>query len=421
MDVFTLYLGFLVVFVWRVLVPCSNWKKGWQRYFNYFTMLYMLLFLLLVYEAVMLAMAVYQDPYTIKDAYSEGAKGFLRHGALGTPLAVGITFLLAFGQSQRHVAEINDNHARELHEMALGILACPVVFAVMALAGITKVYPSVMEEMRLPSAAQSADFFADQDVVVAAFETCVAVADAYEAFTLYQFGVLTVTLLERSFAPHPGGDKTTKAIASSSSSDPPEGAGMQAQATVSFIAVADVMWTGVFLFIVVAMLQSGWGIFLWVFEDLGNKWNEYQYSFDNFSTAGLIASCGALYNVHVVEHTFGEFIAGYSPLLKFISVKLMVWFTCWQFMIVWLLSYYGYISLTPLQTKLLYAELLAYEALLLSLLHTICWRVTEDWYSNFDEGEILPISCSAMDAPESSSPSADESSTGKGVFGFLGT
>lgn len=382
---FVLYLGFIVLFIWRELFPCRHWNKGWQKYINYFTLLYILLSVLFVSEVVDFIYAVRHDFNTTKHDSDNGwPLMWLRILALGAPLAVGLCLLMCFLQSRQHVIEIRENRARMLHERAISILACPVVFAIMALAALANVYVPVVDE---GSAKGDDHLEADEDVAVAAFETCLHTGDVYEAFALYQFGVLTVMLLERSFAPRLPIETAKAASSSSGPAAITDEMGMAGQLAVSFNAVADVMWTGVFLFIAVAMMQSGWGIFLWVFKDLGNNWDEWEYSFDNFVYAGMIASAGAIYNVHAVEHTFGDFIEGYFAFLKFISVKLIVFFSFWQSGLIWFLMSSGICDLTTLQAKLLHATLLCYESVLVSVIHTFAWHVSEDWYCNFEEDD----------------------------------
>lgn len=410
-DSFVLYLGFIVLFLWRELFPCRHWNKGWQKYVNYFTMLYMLLVILFLYELAEFASAARHDFETTKhEDNNQWPVMWLRIMTLGAPAAVAGCLFLCYRQSRQHVAEMQENRSRMLHERAIGILACPCVFAVMSLAALAKIYGPMVDE----SSADDELLKSDKDVAVAAFETCLQTGDVYEAFALYQFGVLTVMLLERCFAPPP----RPKGSSSSTPAEIAEEMGMAGQAALSFTAVADVMWTGVFLFIILALMQSGWGIFLWIFKDLGNHWEEWEYSFDNFVYAGIIASGGAIYNVHAVEHTFGDFIEGYYAFLKFMSVKMIVFFSFWQSGVIWFLIEFGMCDLTLLQTKLLHATLLCYECLLVAAIHTFSWHVSEDWYCNFEDG---PIEGTLHTLPDGSLESSEIGPAFEKGSGFLPT
>jgi hypothetical protein len=94
----------------------------------------------------------------------------------------------------------------------------------------------------------------------------------------------------------------------------------------------------------------------------------------------LIASGAAVYNVHTIESTFGHLIDGYSPLLKFLSVKLLVFFAFWQLKVLLVLKSLGILQLPELQIKMLHAALLVFECFGSSVLHVKAWTATEIWY-----------------------------------------
>ncbi|CAK0876582.1 unnamed protein product [Prorocentrum cordatum] len=95
---------------------------------------------------------------------------------------------------------------------------------------------------------------------------------------------------------------------------------------------------------------------------------------------GLIASGAAVYNVHTIESTFGHLIEGYSPLLKFLSVKLLVFFAFWQLKVLLVLKTVGILRLPELQIKMLHAALLVFECFGSAVLHVKAWNATEVWY-----------------------------------------
>merc|ERR1712107_162236 len=82
------------------------------------------------------------------------------------------------------------------------------------------------------------------------------------------------------------------------------------------------MWLGTFLFIAVCLCQAGYAIVNVIAGNIGDV--DSQTAVAQFEVAGLVASTAAIYNVHVVESSFHYHLETYYPLLKFLSVKIMV-------------------------------------------------------------------------------------------------
>merc|ERR1719329_504095 len=81
------------------------------------------------------------------------------------------------------------------------------------------------------------------------FDSCFFVADLYEAWALYQFGMLTLEQVNISL------NRKNPRRRSSSEQD-----NQLQELLTSHAAVAQLMWLGVFLFIIVCLLQAGYAL-----------------------------------------------------------------------------------------------------------------------------------------------------------------
>mmetsp|Transcript_15061 Transcript_15061/g.34295 ORF Transcript_15061/g.34295 Transcript_15061/m.34295 type:complete len:468 (+) Transcript_15061:140-1543(+) len=440
-----LYLGLLILALWRFFVPLREGKQSPWR--NYLVGLYALVTALFVFEFVLFCFACYRDIATqykmsASDAASlavastplaGGRQNFLQsvevfvnafagrhkpHGngtsyngtlvpsgahalaAGGTnsasqllqgdevnwpvpylrllvlvcPIFFILTLTLCVLQSRHHLKEIMNGCAVAQHDRALNIIALPAVYSVMCFSALARLYILVTEEVIAAEEGGGAeDFTVTQSLAFARYETCLHIGDLYEAWALYQFGKLTCELLEGDFF---------KETTSSSSH------GVSAAEAV--YAVSSVMWVGSWLFISVCLVQAGWTLFMWLFRPpQGDDAADYHELLKQFYFAGMVASAAAIYNVHVVERTFGQYIPGYAPLLKFLSVKLLVFFAFWQGAVVWCLEKAGILNFTEVQGRVFHVALLMIECFLASVVHWFAWDHREVWYATVpDEDRV---------------------------------
>jgi hypothetical protein len=388
-----LYCGFLLILLWRL---CFPWQLGktWRKSFNHFTILYFLITVLYLAELVYYVATARRDlkatasilapsNSTLDVAIAVAGQRewpiyWLRSLVLMVPVCVPVIIVMTGLQSKHHLEEIRQDSAQLQHDRVINIVALPAVYAVVTMSGLGRLYGMVVEVLEMNQSEISATAWEEKKASsFAEYETCIFVGDLYEAWALYQFGKLTVELLQNAL-PEERASDTTEA---SHLRNMPAG--------VSIEAMSSMMWLGTGLFIVVNLVQTGWALYLFVFQDPTTEWETFDMTLSKFSWAGMVASAAAIYNVHIIESTFGHFITGYAPFLKFLSVKILVFFAFWQGPVLFTLQIMGIIHLTDVQLKLLQASLIVFECLFCACLHVLAWGSQEQWYAGV--GEKTPL------------------------------
>lgn len=345
-----LFVILFVLFVWRWLCPWNSKFYGHQlKYTNYVVVLYVLMTLLLIFQIIEFATGLHND---FKKNITPLA---LRIILLVTIPVIMLIMALSAWQSKSHIAEIHLSSAVLKHDRAVQIIALPAVYSLMALGAMVHIYKRITSE---PDVTPRSG--------LARYETSFHVADLYEAWAVFQFGKLTLELLDDIF----------KEKASSEQSNSESSKSM----ALSFTAVYSLAWLGTCALVVVCVVQAGWSLYLWTFQNPEANFSHYEAELSKFSYAGMVASAAAVYNVHIVESTFQDQIESYRPFLKFMSVKLLVSFAFWQMWVLDLLKLVHIVDLDNTQLKLLHAALIIYECLLSAVLHCFAWRASEEWY-----------------------------------------
>eukprot|EP00429_Kryptoperidinium_foliaceum_P133323 CAMPEP_0176274480 /NCGR_PEP_ID=MMETSP0121_2-20121125/46748_1 /TAXON_ID=160619 /ORGANISM="Kryptoperidinium foliaceum, Strain CCMP 1326" /LENGTH=404 /DNA_ID=CAMNT_0017614679 /DNA_START=57 /DNA_END=1271 /DNA_ORIENTATION=+ len=344
---------------------------------------------------------------------------WLRPFVTGAPFAVIITVVLCWFQTEGHVFEIHKDIGMLKHDRAVQIIAMPAVFAVMAMASMVPIYElvtgNISEEMLntpfgidIRSRLNRLNFQSNASMLESAnstlvgnqsdgtgweksfslamwrYETCFYVGDLFEAWVLYQFGLLALELIRESFETQ-----------LNSESEAERGAARECLASLS--AVSKLAWLGTMSFVVVCVGQTACAMSPYI---VGTSQMEGSDTIMmGFQVAGFIASGVALYNVFVVEYTFHRYLDRSSPLLKFMSVKILVSLSFFQRGLLVILQggnkllpeivqrIVGYvplfgdiINMTEVQLHMFYPGLILYECLLTTCLHFWAWGANETWY-----------------------------------------
>lgn len=390
-----LYCGFLAIVLWRLYFP---WETGktWKKSFNHFTLLYGLVTALYLFELVMFIITARKD-FNASSKYStvlqygssnataqsvamlhgerEWPIYWLRSMVLCVPVCVALVIFMAAFQSRKHMEEIRQDSAQMQHDRVINILAMPAVYAVVVMSGVARVYALAVDELIVDGGSEPwPDWAESKAISLADYETCLYVGDLYEAWALYQFGKLTMELLQNALPD-----------AEEAGTSPSRGPSQR----LSIQAIGQVLWVGTGIFIMVNLIQTGWVLYMWFFSYPSTHWLAFQDALIRFSYAGMVASAAAIYNVYIVESTFGHFIQGYAPFLKFLSVKILVFFTYWQAPFLAILRLIGIMHFTDVQMKLLQASLLVFECVFCAGLHIFAWGSQEPWFASV--GEITPL------------------------------
>lgn len=382
-----LYIGLFALFIWRL---CCGWRccGKWLQYANYCSLLLGLVFMILAYESWMFFSSA--QSVMGQRAWS-GFPVWLKPMILAGPFINAGTFLACTWQVFNHVERIREESAVHRHDRAVQIILLPAVYSAMAMSSLTRSYTficSAADPYASAAGGASQQAIEAQALVISQSEAYFYVGDLYEAWALYQFGKLVLELIESELSKQ----------AETSNTPESRGAGLALQ--TSHKAVASLAWLGIWSFLLVCVAQAGWSLWLLTFQchtpDSGSKFDE---SMAQFTVAGFLSSCAAIYNVYVVEREFDEYLPDFFPFLKFLTVKIIVAIAFFQrlffkslpnidrFMPEFLqnitkaIPFLGdIVHFSPVPFELFYASLIIVECFLICLAHQWAWNSEEAWY-----------------------------------------
>lgn len=394
----------------------------WLSVLNYMSLLYALLGCALAYlvagfyEAAQ--MPVDEEKYPdVKNLWSVG---WLKPFVLLAPIATCVTVALGWLLTESHIFEIHKRLAVPKHDRAVQIIALPSVFGVMALASLLPIFelttgritktmlanpwydfghpfsiihdspPSLVQQGR--DGAVPADWKDAKVMAYWRYETCNYVADSFEAWALYQFGRLILEQVKESMA-------RQESRSFSEAEKPERLTKVERDLQDSNSAVASLTWVGTSLFVVCCVAQSAAS--LWPY--LGGSRADQASLMDHLGIAGFVTSCAAIYNLVVVEQAFHRHLRPMSPVMKFLTVKILV-SLCWLQRCALSGIQYGnsmmpgtmqsitkavpfigdILSFSELQVHLFYPALIIYECALLAVMHLLVWKSAESWYTVSD-------------------------------------
>lgn len=307
---------------------------------------------------------------------------FLHPCVVAGPGCAALTIALVAYQVWTHVQEIRDDNAVQRHDRAVQILLLPAVYTAAAMSSLTRMYHAYVN----PGPNKS-----DMDLAKFSAESSFMVGDLYEAWALYQFGLLTMELIESSIAKQGFSEKEDERAAARA-------------LMVAHTAVEKLAWVGILAFVVVCAVQSAYALYIMNFQTVEEQEASFDESLKQFQAAGFLASGAAIYNVQTVESTFHHYLESYRPFLKFITVKILVTFAFFQrgffkvvrgaqdvlpgvlAEVVKKIPFLGTVAnFPPEQFEVFYACLLLVECVLVVFMHSWAWSASEEWY---DEVEL---------------------------------
>jgi hypothetical protein len=304
-------------------------------------------------------------------------------------VAVWPIFATSAMQVFQHVEHIKDNESEKnvlRHDRAVQVIVLPLVYATMCLSCLTFCYDFMVSDTNA-----AVNGFLPLAVIKA--ETCLWIADLYEAWALYQFGVLTLELLGDVF------EKKAMDFEKGTTESRHEARALK-RAHPSLFQLA---FLGIATFVLVSLLDVAVALFYIV---LGSNMPNFVAAFNSaqsaFDLSGFLASCTAIYSVYVVEHEFHDQLEEFCPFMKFLTVKILVSFAYGQqYFFEALQAIYSFfpaiqpaIDHVPVLGSLVkfnnaefyafYSALLIIECFFIALMHVWAWHHDEEWYEDED-------------------------------------
>jgi len=294
------------------------------------------------------------------------------------PSCAAFTFLLVSKDVFMHVREIRDDNSVQRHDRAVQIVMLPAVYGTMAMSSLARCYTALCKP--------GTDKAREEQALIRS-ETMFMVGDLYEAWALYQFGILTMELLESAISKQVLSPKDDERAAARA-------------LMVAHAAVERLAWVGILCFVLVAFVQAGYAVFLLTLG--GADYTNFDDALSQFTAAGFLASGAALYQLMIVEGTFHHYLESYAPFLKFLTVKIMVTFAFFQkgaFQVVAFLKGLmpdlvqdladkipilgTLVNFEKIQFEVFYASLILVESVLVALLISWAWSAQEAWYDEY--------------------------------------
>lgn len=391
-----MYVGLAVLFIWRYFCAWRCCGK-WLQYANYCSLLLGLILVILVYDSVCFIQVALSDQG--KKSWDH-MPSWLKPMILMCPGICIVIYGLSSFQTFQHVERIHEDTAVVRHDRAVQIILLPAVYSVMAMSSITRLFSFIGSEAHPYSVHNSAELHNS----LSRAQTCFMVGDLYEAWALFQFGKLTLEVIESGImAQETSPDEQVAAAAH----------GLRS----SHRAVESLAWLGILSFLLVCVAEAGYSLWLLTFARVtGNAFDE---SMSQFTIAGFLASCAAIYNVWIVEENYHLYLANYYPRYKFLTVKILVSFAfvqkgAFKFVMglgpmldhntkaaVDKIPVIGSIMNFPAgQFELFYATLICVECFFVCIAHHWAWDSRETWY---DEADVADLETRALLGPAAGS------------------
>lgn len=239
-------------------------------------------------------------------------------------------------------------------------------------------------------------FQGKEHYVFRVYEADYQIADLYEAWALYHFGTLVVSVVSKEFR--------------TISSHRVFGAGAQIRACKSgsvrheidiekqrreledslHESLQKLTMQGILPFVFCCAAQSLYGLALPVLQThvesfAPSIWEAVKDSelrmHDFFLGMGAVASTAAISNIIRVERIFHHQLLDFKPFWKFWGTKVLVSIAFLQ-ALVFKLPIPPFQQMSQVHTSLMYSSMLCYECFGVALLHMYAWSAQESWYGD---------------------------------------
>jgi len=169
--------------------------------------------------------------------------------------------------------------------------------------------------------------------------------------------------------------------------------------------------------------QSGYDFYLtYAFSSSEDSYS-YSVGSDYFVAAGWVASAAAIWNITVMERTFGEILEGFVSRTKFVGMKILISMAFFQSGVLEILQWItsvlpdswqteidkcpvlgDILAFSSAKTMLFYSALFIWECFIIGMINFCAWTSDEEWYHYDKEPErMLSDESSSLSSVESSS------------------
>merc|ERR1740129_1994194 len=273
------------------------------------------------------------------------------------------------------------------------IIALPIVYSLMAFAAVMRMWQIVGDQWG--NTIKTFSFQGREHYVFRVYEADYQIADLYEAWALYHFGTLVMSVIKKRFR-----TLRNHRVFGAGAQIVPDKDGKRCEVDIEkqrreqedalHMSEQSLTMQGVLSFVVCCTAQSLYGLALPVlqeyFESAAPKiWKAVVDSemrvHDFFLGMGAVVSTAAISNIIRVERIFHHQLAEFKPFWKFWGTKILVSIAFLQ-MIIFRLPIPPFRYMSQVHTSLMYSSMLCYECFGVALLHLYAWSAKESWYGD---------------------------------------
>jgi len=321
------------------------------------------------------------SPQWVIDEVSLRPYPFVRWASILSPLPVFATWVICGWDTWTHAQVIwrRESGSTEAHDLAIQIIALPMVYSLLSLSALVRMWKVMSNFFGEPSEEPWA---LRRDRAMEIYEAAYQVADLYEAWALHHFAVLAMQVLRKCFQTS-GGQLV----------DRPDTSAPVYQAWAGTLkglhkSVRSLTMQGIWSFVIVCAVQSMYGLtaplleeafeasFPKIVEAMAQNKDKVRFFFLGM---GTVASTAAICNILQIERTFHLELLHFKPFWKFWGTKVLVSIAFLQSLL-FMLPIPPFRGMSTVQANLTYSTLMCYECLLLSLIHMYAWSAQERWY-----------------------------------------
>jgi len=314
--------------------------------------------------------------------------------SLSMPIWVLGTLVVSVGHTYFHQVEVEKTTGKDLlsdnidRDKAITVIILPLLYGLMSFKAVIHVWQAVVNYKLgltwLHTWEDRKAFYFEM------YESCFMVGDLYEAVAVYIFAdvmlnVIRIQAMKKTRRPL---EESKKESSSKEFHIVMEEAVQQQEQLALSLHSTTVI--GIRYFCIACLCQAAYCLTTTGFRYMNNPLPIPEETNTQVTAmlygAGLLASCAAIENVVVVEHSFGHsLLTTMSPTQKFWSAKVLV---SLSFLQKSLLSLPPFNAWSVTKQNLLFSSLVCFECFWISLFHCLAWNHREPWYDDMKTEEM---------------------------------